>query len=151
MKNISEIVEVNGNEYTLFLNRKGVVAWERDSKEAQEKLVKLQGKYSNLMNELEEKTDADDPFVGLDELDEIEEDKKIMTESFKSLYWIMLYTNHKMSRKDASEWYDNACKEYSEEKIIALANQMIEDANTDILSDSNNGELKNLKALRPTR
>ena len=50
MKELSkEIIEVNGKEYTLFLNRKGLVAWEKITNAT--KLGKqIEDKYSNLFS-----------------------------------------------------------------------------------------------------
>ena len=62
----------------------------------------------------------------------------------------MLYENHKFSLSKASELYDKAVEEYGEGQIIALGNQMIEDANIDKFA-KDNSELKNLTALRPKK
>ena len=127
MKSISEeIIEVGGKEYTLFLNRKGVVAWEKDTE-----------------------ANDDNPFEGLDDVDGMEDDAKLMHETFDSLYRIMLYTHHPMNRDKASEWYNQACKEYGEQQMMALGSQMINDMNGDM--NTNQQELKKLKALRPTK
>lgn len=151
MKSISEeIIEVDGKEYTLFLNRKGVVAWEKDTAEVQSRLQELENKYSNFEEKIvseKKKANDDNPFEGLDDVDGMEEDARLMHETFDSLYRIMLYTHHPMNRDKASEWYNKACEEYGEQQMMALGSQMISDMNV----DTNQRELKKLKALRPTK
>lgn len=156
MKNLSEeIIEVGGKEYTLFLNRKGLVAWERETKDKQEQIQSLQNKYQVITEELEstDKSKSDDPFEGLDKLDElgdIDKDTQLTIDTFKSLYWIMLYTHHKMSKEEVEKWFDEAIKEYGVVQLMELGNQMLRDINIDsMIQDQDN--LKKLKALRPTK
>lgn len=151
MKEFSkEIIEIDGVEYTLFVNRKVIVAWEKYSGKLNQELHGLSDKYKNIqIDDNIEITDDTNPFEGLEELDNIDKDHELVTKSFKNLYWLMLYTNHQLSETKAGELYDKACEEYGEENIIALANQMIEDANKDLVTK--NQELKNLKALRPKK
>lgn len=150
MKNFSEeTIEVNGVEYTLFLNRKGVVAWERDAKEWQEELQNVQNKYSNLELESRQKEENDNPFEGLDDVDNLEEAKKLTNQVYESLYRIMLYTHHPLNRTEAHEWYENAISEYGDEQILNLAVQMLQDANDNKVSKET--ELKKLKALRQAK
>lgn len=141
-----ERIEISGVEYTLFLNRKGLVAWEKYCKEENEKIKDLQEKYKDFQDV--EINDNTDPFAGLENLDDMDEDSKLLSNSFKKLYWIMLYTEHKLSITKSNELYEEACKEYGETNIIALAEQMIEDINKDNIS---NTKLKNLTALRPKK
>lgn len=138
-----ERIEISGVEYTLFLNRKGLIAWEKFCKEENKKLQEMQNKYSD--GEDEEITDETNPFAGVEEF---EEDSKIISTTFRRLYWIMLYTEHKLSITNANELYDEAIKEYGETQLIELAQQMIEDMNIDNISKT---ELKNLTALRPKK
>lgn len=138
-----ERIEISGVEYTLFLNRKGLIAWEKFCKEENKKLQEMQDKYSD--GEDNEITDETNPFAGVEEF---EEDSKIISTTFRRLYWIMLYTEHKLSITNANELYDEAIKEYGETQLIELAQQMIEDMNIDNISKT---ELKNLTALRPKK
>lgn len=153
MKEFSkEVIEINGKEYTLFLNRKGIVAWEKYRKEEQEIWDKHQNEYAKLIEnqeKIEEITNETNPFEGLDDLDNVSEDRKLMTKMYKKLYWIMLYTEYKMSFEEVSKLYESACKEYGEEQLLALAVQMVEDANTNLVNKDK--QLKNLKALRPSK
>lgn len=149
MKEISqEIINVRGVDYTLFLNRKGLVAWEKFCKEENKKIEELQVKYQGLLGDedVEVKEDTN-PFEGLDNLEEIDKDKELVTKTYKRLYWILLYTNHQMSVSDAEKWYDDATDEYGEPQLYALAQQMIEDANKDMIDETK--PVKNLQALRP--
>lgn len=145
-----EKIEINGKEYSLFLNRKGLVAWEKFCKDELEKMSNIQEKFTTITETLsnEEKVeinDDTDPFEGIENIDEVDEDSKIVTQTFKRLYWIMLYTEHKFSVSEAEKLYDDACIEYGETQLIQLAQQMIEDMNSNKVEVV---ELKNLKALR---
>lgn len=152
MKEFSkEVIEIDGKEYTLFINRKGIIAYEKFAKEEAKKAVELENKYKDLINienndtTLEIKNDTN-PFEGIEVLDDVDDDHKLVIRLYKKLYWIMLYENHKLSLNEAGDLYDMACEEYGEENVNALANQMVEEANKDNVSKK---ELKNLKALKP--
>ena len=151
MKEIGkEIIEIGGVEYTLFLNRKGIIAWEKYAKEEREVVEKLSKQIQEV--KLEGKIEEDtNPFDGLDVIDNLEEKQKTTTIYYQKLYWIMLYENHKFSFEKAKELYNEAVKEYGEEQIMLLANQMLEDANENIIQEEEQTELKKLKALRPTK
>lgn len=143
-KNISEeIIEIDGKEYTLFINRQGIVNWERKTKfqEKAENIKEIADNYSN-DNDVEI-TDETNPFemYGSDVFDELSE----IEEMYSYFYWIALYTHHKFNLAQAKEIFEKAREEYGIEQLVALANQMIETANTDKFKR----ELKNLKALKP--
>ena len=149
MKEISqEIINVKGKDYTLFLNRKGLIAWEKFSKEENEKVAELQNKYEEMFKDVEIKDDTN-PFESLDNVEDIEKDKELVSNTYKRLYWIMLYTNHQLSVSDAEKWYEDASEEYGEPQLYELAQQMIEDMNTDKLNETKS--IKNLPALRPQK
>lgn len=137
-----ERIEISGVEYTLFLNRQGLVSWEKYSREENAKLQEMETKYANVSNEI---TDDTNPFEAVNE--ELN-DSEIISKTFRKLYWIMLYTEHKLSLAQVNELYDKACEEYGEVQLIQLAQQMIEDMNIDKISKT---ELKNLAALRPKK
>lgn len=150
MKEIGkEIIEIGGVEYTLFLNRKGVVAWEKYAKSESEKVKEFYKKVNNVNINKEEIKDDTNPFEGLDGLDDLDENQEYLTLYFQKLYWIMLYENHKLSFEESKALYNKACEEYGEPQIIQLGTQMLEDV--DIDKSAKNTELKNLKALRPTK
>lgn len=143
MKEFSkEIIEIDGQNYTLFLNRQGIIAWEKYNKDLEENLEKMHKKYENIANNesIEIKEDTN-PFEGIEELSE---DIDYVLETYKRLYWIMLYTEHKFTPSQANELFEKAIKEYGQEQIILLGNQMLEDANKDLA----NKNLKNLAALK---
>ena len=152
MKEISqEIINVKGIDYTLFLNRKGLVAWEKYCEEELKKSQEIRKKYEGLFKNAELKDDAN-PFEGLENFneEEMEQDKYAVSQTFRRFYWIVLYTNHKLTVSDANKWYDDAVEEYGEEQLYQLANQMIEDANKDKIEERNK-PIKNLPALRPQK
>lgn len=155
MKNLStEVIEIDGKEYTLFLNRKGIVAFEKYSKEEQEKIEELQNKYKSSIEELEKSdatiTDDTNPFENLDDFDNLEQDAEVEKRVYVKLYWIMLYENYQLSLNSVSELYDKACKEYGEDKVRQLADQMVEEINIAPKTEANEN-LKNLKALKPKK
>lgn len=155
MKNAStEIIEIDGKEYTLFLNRKGIVAYEKFCKEENEKIEKLQEKYNSSIKKLEKsdfKIDENtNPFEDLDDLDDIEEDLELEKTVFVKIYWIMLYENHKLSLDEVRKLYDKAVEEYGEQQLRDLVQQMIENVNINAYNNDNK-ELKNLKALKPKK
>jgi hypothetical protein len=155
MKELStEIINIDGVDYTLFLNRKGITAWEKYTKSEREKVNELQQKYSNLLNGNEKDIDFDNlkddanPFEGIEDVDDMDKDIEYMNKIYSRLYWIMFYTNHKLSISQSDELYKKACDEYGEEQVILLARQMLDDVNTD---PNKNKELKNLTALKTTK
>lgn len=151
MKEIGkEIIEIGGVEYTLFLNRKGIIAWEKYAKKEREIITELKKKADEVKFEGEIKEDTN-PFEGLDIVDEIDKESEVTSLYFQKLYWIMLYENHKLSFEAAKALYKKACEEYGETQIIKLGSQMVEDANVNPKQNENQAQLKNLKALRPTK
>lgn len=154
MRELSEeTIEVGGKRYKLFLNRKGIVAYERDSKDLYELANKSVLNRDNLEEELtskkHEKADNDDPFEGLDGVDEIITDYELSKKLLVSFYRIALYKYHPMTRTEATDWVNQAIKEYGLEQLAELCKQMVDDANTDDIT--NPDDLKKLKALRQTK
>lgn len=145
-----EIIEIDGKEYTLFLNRKGILTWEKITN-AIRKAEEIDNKYKNLENigsneEIEIK-DGDNPFELADNVKlDIEEDSEAMLTMYKKLYWIMLYEEHKLDYKVVESLWEKAVEEYGVDQLVELAFQMMEDANTD-----KTNKIKNLKALRPKK
>ena len=158
MKEISkEFIEIDGKEYTLFLNRKGIVAYERYCKEEAKQLEEVQEKVEKTAKILESDEDLviDDntnPFDGLEDIaeDEADKNKALITKMYVKLYWIMLYENHKLSLSQVEDLYKKAITEYGEEQLKALGDQMFVEVNTmpDNIKQEN---LKNLKALKPKK
>lgn len=154
MKEFStEKIEIAGNEYTLFLNRKGIVSWEKittlqkQAKEMEKKYKDFSGFSSN--DEPVPVKDGDNPFelAGQDEVDDLEADEAKLKDIYLKFYWIALYENHKLPISEVEKLFAQAEEEYGLEQLIGLANQMIEDANT----DKYGAKTKKLKALRPSK
>ena len=145
-----EIINIDNKDYTLFLNRKGIVTWEKITN-AISKAIEMDKKYSDIENLEETKEveikDGDNPFELADNIStEFERDSEQMITMYKKLYWIMLYENHKLNYKDVETLWDKAVEEYGVDQLVELAYQMLEDANK-----NTNENLKNLKALRPKK
>lgn len=139
-----EVIEIDGKEYTLFLNRKGIVAWEKFSKEENKELAQAYDKIQNIINgENAEITDETNPFDGLEDFPNKDE---LALKSYKKLFWIMLNTNHHLTYKQAEELFDKAIETYGEEQLIQLGDQMVNDANLDRTKKA--GDIKKLPALR---
>lgn len=144
MKNFSqEVINIDGKEYTLYLNREGIVAWETYTKASDN--VNEMRETAKILNETLEIHNGDNPFEksGASKLLEAEDESRVM---YKKLYWIMLYTYQKLDYEIVDPLFETACKEYGYEQIVALAIQMIQDANTNMVGTQ---ELKKLTALRP--
>jgi hypothetical protein len=155
MKDINtEKIEIDGKEYTLFLNRKGIVAYERYCIEENKKLEDFGKKFKDLLNRIDsdknpEIKDDTNPFEDLDEVDEMVNEAKCIINKTKKLYWIMLYEYHHLSINDAYELFDKAVKEYGEAQLVELGQQMIDDIQEDKYQDTS--KLKNLTALKPKK
>ena len=157
MKEISkEIIEIDGKEYTLFLNRKGIVAYEKYCKDEYSELEKTREKFKDTIETLQEDkvviNDDTNPFENLDKLDDIDADKNmdLVHKMYVKLYWIMLYENHKLSLTQVEELYNKAVEEYGELQLQALGDQMVEEVN--IMPENVKQEnLKNLAALKPKK
>lgn len=145
-----EIINIDGKDYTLFLNRKGILAWEKITN-VSSKAAEIERKYLDpediTSKEDVEINDGDNPFEIADNIKtEYEEDEEKLITTYKKLYWIMLYEMHKLDYKEVEVLWDKAEKEYGVEQLMDLGTQMIEDANTNKAQN-----LKNLKALRPKK
>ena len=154
MKEFSkEIIEIDGKEYTLFLNRLGVVAFEKFTEKCQNDIKDIASDVKNLVEKNSGKeteiTNDTNPFEDefLKETEELlERVEKNSNEVSQRIYWIMLYTEHKFSLDEAKELYNKACEEYGREQVDALATQMLEEVNSNKFGNEHK-ELKNLKAL----
>lgn len=153
MKEFSkEIINIDGEDYTLFLNRKGVIAWEKFCKSENEKVKQMKDKYKDLMKERTEINDNTNPFEDISDelLDSLDKDQELVSVLYVRLYWILLYTEHKLPISKVEELYKKASEEYGEDKLVELAIQMVEDANSERKAKDTK-ELKNLTALRPRK
>ena len=139
-KNISEeIIEIDGKEYTLFVNRIGIVNWEKATKLAST-IKNVQDKYSK-----EDDVVFDDNCNPFESNYDIDDDEKELYDIYSKFYWMALYTHHKLSINEANDLFYKAIDEYGINQLAELAQQMIEAINTD------NRNLKNLKALKSTK
>lgn len=151
MKELStEEIEIDGKNYTLFLNRKGLVSFEKITK-LSKRTEELEKKYKALLEVANddkpvEVKDDDNPFDFVDdsEIEGLDEDTKELKEIYVKFYWIALYENHKLPLSEVSKLFDKAEKEYGIEQLILLANQIIDEVNEDKYGKT---ESKKLKAL----
>lgn len=149
-----EKIEIAGEEYVLFLNRKGILSWEnitKASKKAEEAQKRNKDLFENFSSDAPiEVSDNDNPFdyANDTELDKLESEIEMLKEIYMKFYWIALYENHKLSITEAKELFKKAEKEYGLEQLVNLANQMMDDANKNKYGTT---EIKKLKALRPAK
>lgn len=149
-----ETIEIDGKEYTLFLNRLGIVAYEKYTEKLQNEIKELAGEVIEAGNKINldddiEITDDTNPFEDefVKKADELTtKAEKIGLDISKRIYWILMYNDHKLSLEEVGKLYDKACKEYGREQVDELALQMIEEVNTNKFQNENSN-LKNLKAL----
>lgn len=155
MTNFSEEhIEIDGTDYTLFLNRKAIVSWENIT-HATKRANEMEKKYKNTIKAAQsdkeiEVEDNANPFDYSDseELDEIEKDEALLRDIYIKFYWIALYTNHELPISKVQELFEKAEMEYGIEQLVLLANKMIDDANK---NKYGNTELKKLTALNQTK
>ena len=149
MKEFSqEVIEIDGTEYTLLLNRAGILAWERYSQKENEEIYKMKDLYNKISNEKNvDITDDTDPLADAETLLKSEEQT---LNSYKKLFWILLREHHKIPYSEALELFDKACEEYGRIQVTKLEEQMMQDANRDLVTKENSN-LKKLAALRPTK
>lgn len=146
MKNFSEeVIEIDGKEYTLFINRIGIVNWEKATK-LQETASNIEKKYKNKGNNPIEFTDDIDPFQSDIDENELANDEKQLYDLYSKFYWVALYKHHKLSIKEADDLFYKAIDEYGINQLAELAQQMVSEAN-----NQKYGDLKNLKALKSTK
>lgn len=148
-----EKIEIDGKEYILFLNRKGIVSWEKITT-LQKQAKEIEKKYKEFVDVSEsdfpiEVKDGDNPFEisGGNEIDDLTADEEKLKDIYIKFYWVALYENHKLPISEVKNLFAKAEEEYGLEQLIGLANQMVEDANTDRYG----AKTKKLKALRPTK
>ena len=149
-----EHIEIDGTDYTLFLNRKGIISWENITK-VSKKAEQMEKKYKDakILSTTDKDIKVEDnanpfEFAGTSEFDDIEKDEALLKEIYIKFYWIALYTNHKLSVSETTNLFDKAEEEYGIEQLVSLANKMIEDANT---NKYGNKKLKKLAALNQTK
>ncbi len=142
-----EVIEIDGVEYTLFLNRVGMIAIEKYIAKEQKQLEELQN-LANGVNSGEtlEINDDVDPLAGLEDISDVE---GIKTNIYKKMFWVMLSTTHKLSYSVACELYDKAVETYGNQ-VDLLLDQIVQDTNINKVTKDENKNVKNLKALRPT-
>lgn len=138
-----EILEIGGKEYTLFLNREGISTWERKTK-LKQKAKEFQELETKLDEEDIEITDETNPFEMYDDNETLSDSLIAMEEMYITLYWIMLYTHHKLSFNQVKELFFQAEEEYGVEQLFLLGNQMVENANKNLAGK----QTKKLKALK---
>ena len=145
---LNEIIELNGKEYTVELNRESILRIEQytNLKETSSKINE-----SVLKDKSQEEISEDEnPFaeeISEDELDSEEEDKeKLIKKVMVRAFWIWLYPQEKLTISQVEEilspYYDDA------EKAEELSNLYVDLSNKSVdIRQKYLEERKNLKAL----
>lgn len=149
-----EKIEIDGKEYILFLNRKGILSWENITK-VSKKAEDVQERNKDVIDKIStdepiEVNDNDNPFdyANDEEIDRLQQEVELLKDIYIKFYWIALYENHKLPLTEVKELFNKAEEEYGLEQLINLANQMVEDAN---INKYGTTEIKKLKALKPAK
>lgn len=131
---------IDGTEYILSLNRKGV--------EAVEKYTKISGRKKELeqtkkrVEYVDEIKIGDNPFEEID--DSLEERVNENLEMIKRILWICLWDNHKLNIEEVRELLIKVIDEDKLEELNNNISKLVEGVNKQM--GGNN--LKNLKALK---
>ena len=131
---------IDGKEYIMSLNRKGVEAIEKYTKISSKKkeVEKTQKRIEYVENiKLDE-----NPFGEID--DDFEERVNENLELIKRMLWIMLWDNHKLNIEEVRELLIKVLEEDKLEELNDNIAKLIEGANKQMGGNS----LKNLKALK---
>ena len=160
-----EIIEIENKEYKLFLNRAGIAIWEKTTKFSEFQKL-LSQKYSelgeNTFDGFEEKTIEENslPSELYGDFSSFDEDETKLRESITKFYWIALEKHHKLTYAETKELLDKAENgtfdkdgnpnndAYGIDQLVGLMVQMLQNANENTINGNN---LKNLKALKPTK
>ena len=143
MNSNQEILVVDGKEYILTLNRKGIEAIEKytNLSKKKDKLRKL----STTVEEYVENISLDeDPFAGID--DTVEENLEETMELLKRTLWICLWERHHMNIEEVRELIVKIIDEDKRDELNATIEKLTEGVNR-----TPNDYLKNTKALRASK
>ena len=142
MNSNQETLVVDGKEYVLTLNRKGVEAIEKytNLSKKKEKLEKMSVKGSNKDEYIENISLDEDPFA---DIGDVEENLEETMELLKRTLWICLWERHHMNIEEVRELI---VKIIDEDKLDEL-NSAIEKL-TEGVNKTPSDYLKNTKALK---
>lgn len=141
----NEIIELNGKEYTLELNRESAIRIEQYTN-LQKTMREINKPLINYVDEIEKGTNPFENEIDFDLMEQEAENKlKNLHKIIENAFWIWLYPNHKLDKDEVSKiiapYYETdekmefISKKYSElmEKSTEINQKYLE-------------ELKNLKA-----
>lgn len=145
---LHEIIELNGKEYTVELNRESVTRIEQYTNiEEADKTIKATPITDKTNSEI---VDGENPFeevIDYDEIDKMVEEKdKVLRNVISRAFWIWLYPVEKLDFSKVKEilepyFTDDEKANYISEKYVYFAQKSVEVRNNYI------EERKNLKAL----
>ena len=142
----NEIIELNGVEYTLELNRESAIQIEKYTNT--QKTMQLINE--PLVEYVEEIKDDEDPFAEVVDIEEMEEKAQEKVNALNKMitraFWIWLYPNHKLNIKQVEEIIKPYLEE-NDEKLKFISEKYAEylELSTEI-SSKYIEEQKNLKA-----
>lgn len=131
---------IDGTEYTLSLNRKGVEAVEKYTK-ISEKKKEIEDIQKKVQYVDEIKID-ENPFEDID--DSLENKMNDNLEMLKRILWIMLWDNHKLNIEQTRELLVKIIEEGKMEELNSNISKLVEGVNKQLAGEG----LKNMKALK---
>lgn len=143
----NDIIEIDGKEYTVELNRKSFIAIDKYSN-IKKSATKITENLYDYVDEMEI-SDQENPFEDLPSIEEsfneIDEKMLILKKMYTRAFWIWLYPNHKFAIEEVENllesYFDDDDKfEYLSEKYSEFLEESIK------IKTEAEQELKNLKA-----
>ena len=141
----NDIIELNGKEYTVELNRQSYIAIDKYSN--------IQKTATNIAQDIytyvDDVTLEQDPFSDLptieDTLEKVDEKFELLKKLYVRAFWVWLYPNHKLNIDEVktllNDYFDDDAKfEYISEKYSLFIEESIK------MKNDAEQEIKNLKA-----
>lgn len=145
---LNELIELNGKEYKVELNRESIVRIEQYIN--MEEVSAIMSKQVFEDKSKAEISDDEDPFSTAIEDEEIEklaqEKVKAITKVYTRAFWIWLYPQEKLSLKEVAEILKPYLEDESKAQYIAEKYQYLSEKSVEIRQQYIE-EQKNLKAL----
>ena len=145
---LNELIELNGKEYKVELNRESIVRIEQYIN--MEEVSAIMSKQVFEDKSKVEISDDEDPFSTVIEDEEIEklvqEKAKAITKVYTRAFWIWLYPQEKLSLKEVAEILKPYLEDESKAQYIAEKYQYLSEKSVEIRQKYIE-EQKNLKAL----
>ena len=141
----NDIIELNGKEYTVELNRQSYIAIDKYSNITKTAANIAQDIYTYVDNvDVEQNPFSDLPSIE-ETLDKVDEKFELLKKLYVRAFWVWLYPNHKLNIDEVktllNDYFDDDAKfEYISEKYSLFIEESIK------MKNDAEQEIKNLKA-----